>query len=157
MILNFITASINSFRDGNHRALDHLLGENKEVVLAGSMAFVYKCKEVNVTFEPMPGKCYNELPVTIDNDPTGTVHYLDTGNRKLRKVPTEGPCVGDLRPQYYHGGLWHCLNNEGTALTTKQCVVPNKIKPQFNPSNDTFGEMKSVIMGGGLLDGKFKK
>lgn len=125
-------------------ALMELYGQGHTSIVAGSVAYISRCKEKEATLAPQKN-CTQEIPVHVGE--SEEVLYADPFTFILKKYATFVPCSSVLSVRWAIGDKFMCA-----TPSVVRCSAPAQLG--FNETKDIFnGTVTLDGIGGGLLPG----
>lgn len=119
-------------------AFDYMQQPGYTAVTLGDVIYVAQCTAVDVMYHHVQGKCFNELPVMVNN----TVMFMQPRTKILSNIGTEVTCAPGLQPTFNIMNEWFVPGEHGLTLVHN----PEVIHP--TSFNFTFKLIKQLGYGG---------
>ncbi len=97
---------LQSIANGNPYSILDIYGPGHTIYVAGTVAYITKCKPVEVKINPEFIPCTTELPVTVIKD--NYTSFADPLTLVLKDVATIIPCSPVMPPAWKINGVWIC-------------------------------------------------
>ena len=106
--------------DNDPYALQDLFGQGHDLLRAGAVVYLVRCKPVLVHRAAFPN-CTQEVPVNR-TEGGQELEFLDPVSRLLRPLPTVVPCSPFAPVMWKLNGAWYCHDG-----TTRPCKPPQQL------------------------------
>jgi hypothetical protein len=116
---------LQALASSNNYALHNIYGPGFQIYLAGSVAYVTQCLQVEARLY-VPTNCTQQIPAEIGSEEHGNVtqKYANAQTMILLDFPTKVPCTQQYPPKWKIKGKWYC-----SFPVVREC---NKAPTQLN-------------------------